>query len=128
MAFVFDTGVLIAADRGDRRFWQLRDEMEHAEISAIVPVVVLTEAWRGERNANLARALRGFDLEVIDAELALRAGVLCGQTRTDDPVDAIVVASAARRGNAIVTTDARDLRRLAESAPGCGPVLDLNDL
>ncbi len=128
MAFTLDAGVLIAADRGDRRYWDLRRQIADDETTAIIPVVVLTEVWRGSRNANLARALRGCELEGVDAELALRAGVLCGQARTDDPVDAIVVASAARRGNAIVTTDPRDLRRLAESAPGCGPVLDLNDL
>jgi predicted nucleic acid-binding protein len=65
---------------------------------------------------------------MIDIELAKSAGVLCGLAGTDDPVDALVVASAARRGDDIVTTDPEDLAALAAVAPGVGRILDLNAL
>ena len=84
--------------------------------------------WRGARNANLARALDGCDLEPLDVELAKAAGILCGRAGTTDPVDALVVASAARRGDDIITTDPEDLRALATVATGVGKILDLNDL
>jgi predicted nucleic acid-binding protein len=37
-----------------------------------------------------------------------------GRTGTDDPVDAIVAQSAARRGDIILTSDPDDLQRLAD--------------
>lgn len=125
MGWTIDSGALIAADRYDRRFWTAARSNDEV---FTVPAVVLAEVWRGARNANLARALDGCDLEVLDIELAKVAGVLCGRAGTSDPVDALVVASAARRGDDIITTDPDDLRALAAVAPGCGQILDLNDL
>ena len=127
-SFTLDAGALIAADRGDRRFWDFQGEVEDEVDAFRVPAVVLTQVWRGPRNANLMRALRGCELENLDLELALAAGVLCGRAGTSDAVDAIVVASAARSGDHIVTTDPEDLRTLAAVAAGVGRILDLNDL
>jgi hypothetical protein len=127
-SFTLDTGALIAADRGDRRFWRFQDEIDGEVDLVTVPTVVLTQVWRGPRNANLVRALRGCDVEHLDPELARAAGVLCGQAGTSDAVDAIVVASAARRADHIITTDPDDLRALAAVADGIGRILDLNDL
>lgn len=125
MGWTLDSGALIAADRRDGRYWRA---VAQADEAFTVPAVVLTEVWRGGRNANLARALDGCDLEVLDIEIAKAAGILCGRAGTSDPVDALVVASAARRGDDIITTDPDDLRTLAAVAPGCGQILDLNDL
>ena len=125
MGTTLDAGALIAAERNDRRYWKAskkRDEL------FTVPAIVVTEVWRGGGNANLARALNGCDLEALDVDLAKAAGILCGRAGTSDPVDAIVVASAARRGDDIITTDPTDLRTLAALAPGCGQILDLNEL
>lgn len=128
MGWTLDSGVLIAADRGDRRFWEFWDlPSDEGELPSVL-AVVLTEVWRGARNANLARALRGCEIDPVDEELAKAAGVLCGRAGTDDPIDALVVASAARRGDDIVTTDPEDLRALAAVAPGVGRILDLNAL
>ena len=125
MGWTLDSGALIAADRNDRRYWRA---VAQADEGFNVPAIVLAEVWRGGRNANLARALNGCDLESLDVELAKAAGILCGRTGTDDPVDALVVASAARRGDDIITTDPDDLRALAAVAEGVGRILDLNDL
>ncbi|MCJ7437378.1 MAG: PIN domain-containing protein [Acidimicrobiia bacterium] len=127
-SFTLDAGALIAADRGDRRFWKFQEEIDDEVDVFRVPAVVLTQVWRGPRNANLMRALRGCELETLDLELALAAGVLCGRAGTNDAVDAIVVASAARTGDHIVTTDPDDLRALAAVADGVGQILDLNGL
>ena len=125
MGWTLDSGALIAADRNDRRYWTAARSSEEM---FTVPAIVITEVWRGGRNANLARALNGCDLESLDVELAKAAGILCRLARTDDPVDALVVASAARRGDDIITTDPDDLRPLAAAAPGVGQILDLNAL
>lgn len=125
MGTTLDSGALIAAERNDRRYWKVskkRDEL------FTVPAIVVTEVWRGGGNANLARALHGCDLESLDVDLAKAAGILCGRAGTSDPVDALVVASAARRGDDIITTDPDDLRALAAVAPGVGRILDLNAL
>jgi hypothetical protein len=57
-------------------------------------------------------------VDPLDEALAKSAGELCGKTKVADVVDAAVVASAARRGDAILTSDPRDLRRLASLTPG----------
>ena len=125
MACTLDSGALIAADRNDRRFWRFSGESDEL---FRVPAVVLTEVWRGAPNANLARALHGCDVKVIDSELAKAAGLLCARTGTDDPVDALVVACAAHWGDDILTADPDDLRPLAAAARIVGRILDLNDL
>ena len=125
MGKTLDSGALIAAERNDRRYWKTSKKSDEL---FTVPAIVVTEVWRGGGNANLARALNGCDLESLDIELAKAAGILCGLAGTDDPVDALVVASAARRGDDIVTTDPKDLRALAAVATGVGRILDLNDL
>lgn len=84
----------------------------------MVPAPVVTQAWRSGRQANLARALKDCRVEVVDEDLARRAGELCARARTTDAVDAIVVASAARRGDAVVTSDPFDISRLAAHVPG----------
>ena len=50
----------------------------------------------------------------MDEVLARRAGELLGRTGTDDPVDAIVAQSAARRGDVVLTSDPTDMQRLAD--------------
>ena len=53
----------------------------------------------------------------MSPELAKRAGTLCGLAGTSDVVDAAVMASAASRGDTVLTTDYDDLARLAEVVP-----------
>lgn len=57
-------------------------------------------------------------VDPLDEALAKSAGELCGRAKLADVVDAAVVASAARRGDAILTSDPRHLRRLASYTPG----------
>ncbi len=67
----------------------------------------------------LARFLRIDEVEVVplDDQLARACGELCGATETSDIIDASVVILARLRGDHIVTSDPRDLRRLDPTCP-----------
>lgn len=110
-----DAGALIAIDRGEERVraW-LAAALRRGELPT-VPAVAVAEVWRdGSRQARLARFLAGVVVEPLDQELAQRAGELQGRTATDDPVDAVVAASAASRGDQVLTSDPDDMQRLAD--------------
>jgi predicted nucleic acid-binding protein len=119
MSLTFDTGALIALERNDRKLWTaLRSAVAHDQV-ATVPTVVVAQAWRGAvPQARLARALKLCRAEPLSYELARSAWELCGRSGTADIVDAVVVASAARRTDVIVTNDRNDLERLAEHIDG----------
>ncbi len=116
---VLDTGALIAFDRNVRRVVALiARAREHGFVLA-VPAGVVGQAWRdGRRQARLARLLAAAEVEIeaLDDERARAAGQLCGVHGTSDVVDASVVLCARRRGHAIVTSDATDLRTLDSAA------------
>lgn len=88
----------------------------------MVPAVVLTEALTGDhrRDFGANRLLRVCNIAMIDGEVAREAARLrtaTGRAGTISAVDAIVAAFAARIAGAIVlTSDATDLRALAEHA------------
>jgi predicted nucleic acid-binding protein len=118
-----DPGALIAAERGDRRFWALWAAL--LDVDKTVPAVALAQAWRGPRSARLAQLLAACEVEPLDRLLAQRTGELCARAGTADIVDAAIVAGAAARGDDVLTGDARDLNLLAAHAPGLGRVLSL---
>lgn len=115
MSATFDTGMLIALDRNEREAWVvLRRLVDRGEVPT-VPTVVTAQAWRdGRRQAQVARALRDCRPETLDDDLARRAGELCGRSETSDVVDAIVMESAAGRGDDVYTGDTGDLEHLAD--------------
>ena len=115
--FTLDTGVLIAADRSERAVWVRLEALVDGGVLPVVPSPVVTEAWRSPRQARLARLLRVCHVEPLHEPTARRAGELCGRAGSGDPVDAIVVASAATRGGAIWTADPDDLRMLVTHLP-----------
>ena len=112
-ALTLDTGALIAADRNDRSFWAFWKEALVRGVVPVIPAPALVKAWRNPRHARLAQVVKACWVEPLEETLAKSAGELCGRARTSDVVDAAVVAGAARRGDAVLTSDPRDLRRLA---------------
>ncbi len=53
----YDTGVLIAAERGDRQVWALyRRSLERGMVPT-VPAVVLAQSWRGGPQLQMSRWL-----------------------------------------------------------------------
>src|SRR5262249_40137024 len=56
---VYDTGMLIALDRGVPQAWRLHERVNVASRVPVLPMVVLAQAWRGGPQPRLSRALRG---------------------------------------------------------------------
>jgi hypothetical protein len=111
----FDAGALVALERNDREMWAALKRLAIDGTPPTVPTVVLSQVWRdGARQANLARALKHCHLEPLSEELAREAGELCQRSHTADIVDAVVVVSAARRSDIIITSDRGDLQHLAD--------------
>jgi len=114
----YDTGALVAAERNNRRMWALHVGYLAEEVIPAVPAPVLAEAWRGgSRQANLVRFLRMCDIVPLSEDLARHVGVLAGKSGHEDIVDVTVVEGAIRRGDAIVTSNVTQIRKVAEAAP-----------
>lgn len=112
----YDTGALIAAERNDRRMWALHAGFLAEETVPTVPAPVLAEAWRGgARQASLARLLTMCTVEAMTESQARDVGVLAGTANHDDVVDVAVVEGAARRKDAIVTSDEAHIRPIADA-------------
>jgi hypothetical protein len=109
---IYDAGVLIAADRNERRVWAEHRVRLEAGVLPVAPAPVVAQASRSPRQAQLRRFLRGCEIAVLDEARAHRAGVLLGKARTKDVVDASVVVLAVERSADVVSDDAHDLRRL----------------
>lgn len=116
MTLVLDSGALIALERNQRRSWVRLKAAWAAGEDPVTHAGVVGRVWRGSaRQARLATALAGVDVQPLDDELGRSAGVLLGRARMSDVVDAALVLLAAD-GDVVVTSDPEDLRRLAETA------------
>jgi hypothetical protein len=112
----FDAGGLIALDRNDRRVLTLVARATERGMRITIPATALAQAVRSPaRQARLSRLIRqaGTDLIALDGPDATAVGLLLAQTASADIVDAHVVVCAQRAGQAVVTSDAGDLRRIA---------------
>jgi predicted nucleic acid-binding protein len=111
----FDSGGLIALDRGDRRVLALLARAAERGMRVTIPATALAQAIRNPaRQARLSRLVRqaSTDLIALDGPDATATGLLLAATRTSDVVDAHVVVCARRAGQVVVSSDADDLRRL----------------
>lgn len=113
---VYDTGVLIAADRSERRTWAEHRVRLEAGIVPRVPAPVVAQASRSPKQVQMRRLLRGCEVVPFDEPAAHAAGSLLGRTRTKDVVDAAVAALAIQREADVVSDDAGDIRRLLSVA------------
>jgi hypothetical protein len=115
-AVVCDAGVLVAADRGDRRIWAEHRVRLEAGLVPMVPSPIVAQASRSPRQVQLRRFLRGCEVVTFAEADAHRAGALLAKARTTDVVDAAVVVLAIERGADIQTGDAEDIRHLTGAA------------
>ena len=115
---VYDTSVLIAAERADRAVWLEHRAALELDAGPLVPAPVLAQVWRGGPQAGLSRFLAGCEVVPMDEEVARAAGDLCGRAGTSDVVDATVVVTARRLRAAVVTGDAREVEQLVDAAGG----------
>jgi predicted nucleic acid-binding protein len=118
MSFVvFDSGALIAIERGSRRLQALLERIEARGTTVLIPAGVVAQVWRnGARQVRVAKLLAATETEVVtlDDVRARAAGVLLGAAGRDDVIDASVVLCAREHGMQVpvVTSDAADLRLL----------------
>jgi len=108
-----DAGGLIALDRNDRRVIALIARAIERGMRITIPATALAQAIRNPaRQARLSRLIRqpSTDLVPLDGPDATAVGLLLARTATADIVDAHVVVCARRAGQAVVTSDAGDLR------------------
>ena len=116
MNVVYDAGILVAAEKGERWAWaEHRLRLETGVVPLVVSNVV-AQVSRSARQANLRRFLRGCEVRTFDEARAHRAGVLLGRSKTTDVVDASVVELALDARAEIVTTDPRDIARLVAAS------------
>lgn len=112
----YDTGALIAAERGDQRMLDLHEGYLAQGVTPVVPAVVLAQAWRGDpRQAPLFRVLKRCEVEPMTKDHAKAVGELLRRAQFDDIVDASVVVGAVERGDVVVTSDAAHIARLADA-------------
>jgi predicted nucleic acid-binding protein len=112
----FDAGGLIALDRNHRRVLALLARATERGTRVTIPATALAQAIRNPaRQARLSRLIRqsGTDLVALNGPDATAVGLLLAQSGTADIADAHVVLCAQRAGQAVVTSDAGDLRRIA---------------
>ena len=113
----FDTGALVALERRRQRMRELVERAMTRGLPITVPADVVAEWWRGRTDLREA-ILESVDVEPLTEALAKLAGEALAAVRGATPVDAIVMASAARRGDVVFSSDIGDLERLRAYFPG----------
>ncbi|HEX8794517.1 MAG TPA: PIN domain-containing protein [Polyangiaceae bacterium] len=111
-----DTGALIALERRRPRMWKVLQRARELGVVPVVPADVIAEWWRGRSDIR-EHILASVVVEPLTAGLARLAGECLARVEGASTVDAIVMASAAQRGDAVYTSDVADLERLRAFFP-----------
>lgn len=109
---VYDAGVLVAADRNERRAWAEHKVRLELGLVLLVPAPVVAQVSRSPQQAQLRRFLTGCVVAPLGASEAHEAGRLLGIAKTSDVADAVVVTTALRQKATILTSDPDDIGRL----------------
>jgi predicted nucleic acid-binding protein len=113
----FDTGALIALERRRQRMKEIVERALLADQPITVPADVVGEWWRGRTDLRDS-ILESVDVEPLTEALAKLAGEALAAIKGATLVDAIVMASAASRGDIVYSSDLADLERLRAHFPG----------
>ena len=118
MGISFDTGALISLV--ERRRLSMRKVYDTAVTGAVpmrVSTAVVAEWWRGgPGEKQRSEWLRSMHVEAVTEAIARLAGVAVGRVKGAGTIDAIVLATAAVRGDRVVyTSDVGDLVRLRDN-------------
>lgn len=116
VGLTFDTGALIALERRHQRMARVYATAVGDGILITVPAVVIAEWWRGRSDAR-EMILRGVRVEDTTVAVARLAGEALAAVAGATAIDALVMASAARRGDIVYTSDLADLERLRSYFP-----------
>jgi hypothetical protein len=112
----FDTGALIGLERRHHRISRVYATAVASGVPVTVPAVVVAEWWRGRSDAREI-VLRGLRVEHTTVQLARLAGEALAAIPAATVVDALVMASAAQRGDVVYTSDFADLQKLQAHFP-----------
>lgn len=116
--YVFDTGALIAAERGKVRAARFLQLVRIGRARILIPLPVIAEWWRGR--TDVREDILATSRVVASLSAAQAAGVALGKSRNVDAsltIDAIVMATAALADGIVVTSDPGDFERLAPHFP-----------
>lgn len=113
----FDTGALIALERRKQRMKHVLERALATNQPITVPADVVSEWWRGRSELREA-ILEAVDVEPLTLGLAKLAGEALASVAGATLVDALVMASAASRGDVVYTSDVDDLEKLRQVFPG----------
>jgi hypothetical protein len=119
-----DAGAIVAYEKRDRRMWALFKAAIENDATISVATAVVAQVHRGN-SPLVSRMLSACDIETLTLERAQRAGLLLAVSRTSDITDAIVVAGAAARSDAILASDREDIERLVAAANVDVPIVDV---
>lgn len=114
---MFDTGALIALERGHRDAVQIhRAALERGSVLVTITPVV-AEWWRrGHREKERSSLLRTLTVEAPNLHVARLAGCAIGEVGAT-VVDAMVMAAASIEGDTVLTSDVGDLESLNDVFP-----------
>jgi predicted nucleic acid-binding protein len=113
----FDTGALIALERRRQRMKEIVERALAKDQPLTVPADVVGEWWRGRTDLRDS-ILESVDVEPLTEALAKRAGEAIAAVSGATLIDAVVMASAASRGDIVYSSDVEDLERLRKYFPG----------
>ena len=119
----FDTGAFISVERRSDRARKVFERLREQDILITAPLPVIGEWWRGRTDWR-ERILASVKVESLTLDMVKRAGEALARVaaprkgRGPGIVDAIVMASAASRGDVVYTSDVVDLERLQSYFPG----------
>lgn len=116
--YVFDTGALIAAERGKERAARFMRLVRGGRARIIVPLPVIAEWWRGR--SDMRDEILAATQIVGSLTIAKAAGVALARSRDVDgrlTIDAIVMATAALMDAILVTGDLDDFNALSRHFP-----------
>ena len=117
MRYTLDTGALIGMERRHQRALAFLRTAIKNKTPLVVPTAAIAEWWRGRTDAR--EALLGLvTVEPFDTVLAKMVGEAMRRVRDSTLADTIVMASAARSGGVVLTSDFDDLTRLQLHFPG----------
>jgi predicted nucleic acid-binding protein len=108
----FDTGALIALEGRSGRARKVLERATELKVRITVPSAVIAEWWRG-RSDHRDAIVAAVRVEPLSERLAKLAGEALASVRGSTAIDAIVMASAAQRGDVVYTSDVHDLQALA---------------
>jgi predicted nucleic acid-binding protein len=118
---ILDSGAIIALAAGNERARRFVQRAVRERILAVIPAVVIAETTRGgARDAPVNQVIKAVDeVALVTEAVAREAGRLLARARVANAtIDALVVATAARREPTIILTgDVDDIRALAAGYP-----------